>query len=403
MGFALVGRNVMTPRLRSLAIVLACGIMAVFVLTPSAAAQRASRPGRIIGATVPYNPFVNLPLTPFIGVGQFMGIQNTLAYASLFGRLPPGPNPFLNYALTPDLSVGQAAFLSALSGGAPFLSPQGIPIVPPVSPALYGGGGGFPGYGGGGYGAPYSGGYGTTPAYGSGGYGMMSTHGGSNAYGNTQQLATKTTPSNALDALRTHGGGLDWPVGLRLLEPKDDSKTLRQEIDETVVTMFRQPNGTETTAKLLDQLSGDIEKLDRMYRAHVWDMALTRQQEEDVRRFVHKVRDALVAAKESGQLYAQSQLNSGSQANPKEQQGPGEVGVYDNYFEPKSIEIAAGTKVRWKSHGAHMHTVTADNDEWRSLDLGAGKEVTVTLNKPGTYHYHCNVHPKEMRGTIIVK
>jgi len=38
-----------------------------------------------------------------------------------------------------------------------------------------------------------------------------------------------------------------------------------------------------------------------------------------------------------------------------------------------------------------------------SLDLPLGSEITVTFTKPGTYHYHCAIHPKDMRGTIIVK
>ena len=166
--------------------------------------------------------------------------------------------------------------------------------------------------------------------------------------------------------------------------------------------MFRQPGGTDTTPKLLKQVSNQLDKLDRRYKGQLWDMALTDQQEADVRRFLHKVRDALAAAEDSATLYAESQLYSGSGQKGR-QQGLREVGAYDNYFEPQSVEIAAGDKVRWKSYGKHQHIVTADNDEWLSLDLPAGSEITVTFSKPGAYHYHCNVHPKEMRGTIVVK
>jgi plastocyanin len=142
-----------------------------------------------------------------------------------------------------------------------------------------------------------------------------------------------------------------------------------------------------------------------MYRARVWDMALTRQQEADVRRFVRRVRDALVAAEESATLYAQSQLYSGTGPGPRKEgeQRPREVGVYDNYFEPKSIEIPAGTKLRWKSHGKHPHTIMADKEEWFPMDLSPGSEVTVTFAKPGTYRYHCGIHPEDMRATIVVK
>ena len=35
---------------------------------------------------------------------------------------------------------------------------------------------------------------------------------------------------------------------------------------------------------------------------------------------------------------------------------------------------------------------------------GAGKGVySYTFTQPGTYPYHCTVHPQEMRGTVVVK
>jgi plastocyanin len=167
-------------------------------------------------------------------------------------------------------------------------------------------------------------------------------------------------PTSALDALRTVGGGLEWPLGLRLLDPKGQSKELRDEIDDAMKTMFQQPGGTDTTIKLLQQVRDDVDKLDRLYKDRVWDMALTRQQEANVAKFVRKVRQALSAAEESAQLYRQSQLYGGGKGS---EQGPREVGVYDSYFEPKSIEVSAGTQVRWKSYGKHRHTITADKDE----------------------------------------
>jgi plastocyanin len=304
------------------------------------------------------NPLPHFTFGPYTPVAQYLAARNMLAYATLYGG---GPSPY-------------------------FGPGYGLPY-PPIAPSALA------------YGMPYAGGYGTMPAY-AAGYAAMATYGTAGNYGSTAQVATSAKPVNALDYLRKHGGGLDWPLGLRVLEPKDTSKDLRQQIDDAVETMFRQPDGTDTTPKLLQQVAKDVAELDRIYKKHVWDMALTRQQEADVKEFLRKVRDALAAAGESAQSYSQSQL-VGSRTPRREQTN--EVGVYDNHFEPKSIEIAAGTTVHWKSHGTHQHTVTADKDEWLSLDLKPETEVTVTFNKAGTYHYHCNVHPKEMRGTIVVK
>jgi plastocyanin len=294
--------------------------------------------------------------------------------------------------MLPHSNVGQAAAMMSLFGmGFPHNSPFGMLANPMLAGS----------YGRGGYAMPSQAGYGMMPSQGSG-YGTMSGSRAGNQYANTQQLTTASKPINALDHLRKHGGGLDWPLGLRVLEPTEDTKELRQEIDDAVDTMFRQPGGTDTTPKLLKQVSDQLDKLDRRYKGQVWDMALTRQQEADVRRFLDKVHDALMAAEDSATLYAQSQLYSESGHKGREH-GPREVGAYDNHFEPKSIEIAAGGKVRWKNHGKHEHTITADNGEWLSLDLPRGSEITVTFTNPGTYYYHCSIHPNEMRGTIIVK
>ena len=347
----------MKKPVRLLVIALACGVAIRWAPQPAEAQ-------RIVVA-----PTLNTMHRPFFFTGVHALPHFTFSpYANLLPILA------LRHALA--YSGGFAAF-------PPYFGPGYGPSYPPPVPY---------------YGQPYAGGSSLLAPY--AGYAAMSSYGASGNSGSTAQVATSAKPVSALDHLRKHGGGLDWPLGLRALEPKDASKDLRQQIDDVVETMFKQSGGTDTTPKLLQQLASDVDKLDRMYKRHVWDMALTRQPEADAKEFLRKVQNALVAAQESAQSYSQSQL-VGSR-NPRGEQ-TNEVAVYDNYFEPKSIEIAAGTKVRWKSNGTHQHTVTADKDEWLSLDLKPGLDVTVTFNKPGTYQYHCNVHPKEMRGTIVVK
>jgi len=79
------------------------------------------------------------------------------------------------------------------------------------------------------------------------------------------------------------------------------------------------------------------------------------------------------------------------------------INVYDGSYQPKSITISAGTTVRWKNVGSHMHTVTSDTGLWDSRELDPGRTVSVVFAKPGTYTYHCTLHPQKMRGTIIVE
>jgi plastocyanin len=79
------------------------------------------------------------------------------------------------------------------------------------------------------------------------------------------------------------------------------------------------------------------------------------------------------------------------------------VGVYDNYFEPRTTEITAGTTVRWTNSGAQPHTITSYRGLFDSGDLAAGNSFSFTFNEPGTYYYYCRVHPDEMWGTIVVR
>jgi plastocyanin len=370
------------------------------------------RPQARLAAT---SSILNLPLTPYISVGQALAINQMLYLASL-GLGYPGYNQVQNFALTPYLGVGQAAaLLRAFASVPPYVPPFGFGS--PLSPMLMSG-----------LGNPLMNwglGYGLRPGHGMD-YGMMNTSGygmSQGDYGGQGQpsMATYGTeeqqqPSDALASLRKHGGGLDWPLGLRQLTPKEESKELRDHVDEALESMYRQPGGSYTAPQLLKEVSKGVDRLDKLYARESWDMALTQQQRDDVKRFFRKVRDSLSAAEETAKLYqsyAQMKAAGGQAGAYGQQQGSQqgsqarapvrEVGVYDNYFEPKSIEVPAGTTVRWKNHGRHQHTVTSDDDAWKSVELSHETEFGQAFAKPGTYSYHCEIHGKEMRGTIVVK
>jgi plastocyanin len=79
------------------------------------------------------------------------------------------------------------------------------------------------------------------------------------------------------------------------------------------------------------------------------------------------------------------------------------VAAYDNYFEPKTINVQPGTTVRWMNYGRHAHTVTANDGRWDSGDIPPGAVYAATFQHPGTYYYYCRHHTKDkMQGTIVV-
>lgn len=80
------------------------------------------------------------------------------------------------------------------------------------------------------------------------------------------------------------------------------------------------------------------------------------------------------------------------------------VTIKDFSFSPSTMTIKAGTSVTWTNSGPSAHTSTSDNGVWDSDTLGApsgggygggtaGGTYQFTFNTPGTYNYHCKIHP----------
>src|SRR5215212_6574164 len=77
------------------------------------------------------------------------------------------------------------------------------------------------------------------------------------------------------------------------------------------------------------------------------------------------------------------------------------VSIVDFAFQPASIEVPAGSTVTWTNTGAVTHTVTADDGAYDSGQLKPGTSFSQTFTTPGTYTYHCEIHP-QMTGTVVV-
>ncbi|RJQ22542.1 hypothetical protein C4580_00635 [Candidatus Woesearchaeota archaeon] len=68
-------------------------------------------------------------------------------------------------------------------------------------------------------------------------------------------------------------------------------------------------------------------------------------------------------------------------------------------FNPGSITIARGEKVRWTNKDATEHTVTGTGFDSR---LAPQQSFTRTFDTAGTFTYQCSIHP-EMQGVVIVE
>jgi plastocyanin len=70
-------------------------------------------------------------------------------------------------------------------------------------------------------------------------------------------------------------------------------------------------------------------------------------------------------------------------------------------FEPKVIQIDAGETVTWTNDDNFTHTVQVDGQEDHKVEQG--ESVSIDFDTPGTYHYVCTLHEKDMDGEVIVQ
>ena len=76
----------------------------------------------------------------------------------------------------------------------------------------------------------------------------------------------------------------------------------------------------------------------------------------------------------------------------------------DKYgFAPATLTVPKGTRVEWSNASDAPHTVTSDSGTTlaSSIISPSGGSFDFTFTQPGTYTYHCTVHPY-MKGTIVV-
>jgi plastocyanin len=78
-----------------------------------------------------------------------------------------------------------------------------------------------------------------------------------------------------------------------------------------------------------------------------------------------------------------------------------QVNIANFGFGPGTVMVKPGTTVTWAQQDEDQHTVTADDASFSSSPLTTGQTFTHTFTAPGTYHYHCAIHPF-MHGTVVV-
>lgn len=114
-----------------------------------------------------------------------------------------------------------------------------------------------------------------------------------------------------------------------------------------------------------------------------------------------------------------SNLTSPGGSQPPMPSGSADVTIQDFSFSPSNVTLKAGAMVRWTNKGPSPHTTTSDAALWDSGQLNppsgggpyggggsAGGSFQMSFTTPGTYGYHCTIHPPSLYpnfvGTVTV-
>jgi plastocyanin len=71
-------------------------------------------------------------------------------------------------------------------------------------------------------------------------------------------------------------------------------------------------------------------------------------------------------------------------------------------FEPATLTVKPGDRIRWVNKDLFPHTATADDKTFDSHSVSPARTWTFVAGKAGTYTYACTFHPT-MKGTIKVQ
>jgi len=78
------------------------------------------------------------------------------------------------------------------------------------------------------------------------------------------------------------------------------------------------------------------------------------------------------------------------------------VAARDDFFQPDTITIQVGKRVRWTNEGTTHHTVSSDDTLFASSALLPTFWFEVRFDSAGAFPYHCSLH-SGMTGVVVAQ
>lgn len=81
---------------------------------------------------------------------------------------------------------------------------------------------------------------------------------------------------------------------------------------------------------------------------------------------------------------------------------PNAIAIKDFSYAPTTLQATVGKPITVVNGDNTPHTVLADDKSFDTGDIRGGATATFTIDKPGKYTYHCDIH-NYMNGVIEAK
>ena len=78
------------------------------------------------------------------------------------------------------------------------------------------------------------------------------------------------------------------------------------------------------------------------------------------------------------------------------------VSIKNFVFSPEPVTAKVGDVIGWTNGDSVSHTATLDDGSCTTDTITTGTTQALVFSAPGTYPYHCSIHPTQMMGKITV-
>jgi plastocyanin len=77
------------------------------------------------------------------------------------------------------------------------------------------------------------------------------------------------------------------------------------------------------------------------------------------------------------------------------------VTIKDFKFSPQPVQAKVGDVIAWSNQDSAPHSATLDNGACDTKSISPGSTAMLVFTAPGTYTYHCAIHPTQMKDYTI--